>query len=120
MLGVRKTPSEPAHSLSYQDMLELKAIQRTLPRANQLPDMYTGKPASQFLSKVPIGLLPSASNELTTTYHHPAIRRADLVFSPINEEICIFAITRNSAVVFTSYTTTYCQHRPCAIFPLLR
>ncbi|KAK0238396.1 hypothetical protein EDD85DRAFT_726809, partial [Armillaria nabsnona] len=53
-----RTPSEPARSLSYQDMLELKAIQRTLPRANQLPDMYTGKPASQFLSKVPIGLLP--------------------------------------------------------------
>ncbi|PBK98873.1 hypothetical protein ARMGADRAFT_887658, partial [Armillaria gallica] len=45
-----RTPSEPARSLSYQDMLELKAIQRTLPRANQLPDMYTGKPASQFLS----------------------------------------------------------------------
>ncbi|KAG7443339.1 uncharacterized protein BT62DRAFT_326383 [Guyanagaster necrorhizus] len=53
-----RTPSEPARSLSYQDILELKAIQRTLPRANQLPDMYTGKPASQFLSKVPIGLLP--------------------------------------------------------------
>ncbi|KAK0203188.1 hypothetical protein DFS33DRAFT_1345569 [Desarmillaria ectypa] len=67
-----RTPSEPARSRSSlcrsllaprtdflpRDMLELKAIQRTLPRANQLPDMYTGKPASQFLSKVPIGLLP--------------------------------------------------------------
>ncbi|KAK0444725.1 hypothetical protein EV421DRAFT_2018491 [Armillaria borealis] len=53
-----RTSSEPARSLSYQDMLELKVIQRTLPSTNKLPDMYTGKPASQFLSKVPIGLLP--------------------------------------------------------------
>ncbi|KAF9005302.1 hypothetical protein BDZ89DRAFT_598843 [Hymenopellis radicata] len=55
-----RTPSEPARNLSYQDMLELKAIQRTLPRANQLPDMYTGRPGSHYLGKVPIGLLPLA------------------------------------------------------------
>ncbi|KAF9074866.1 hypothetical protein BDP27DRAFT_1359111 [Rhodocollybia butyracea] len=53
-----RTPTEPAGHLSYQDILELKAIQRTLPRAQQLPDMYTGKPAHHFLQHVPIGLLP--------------------------------------------------------------
>ncbi|KIK70658.1 hypothetical protein GYMLUDRAFT_110747, partial [Collybiopsis luxurians FD-317 M1] len=53
-----RTPIEPAGQLSYQDILELKAIQNTLPRAQQLPDLYTGKPAHQYLQKVPIGLLP--------------------------------------------------------------
>ncbi|KAF5388515.1 hypothetical protein D9757_004696 [Collybiopsis confluens] len=53
-----RTPAEPAGHLSYQDILELKAIQNTLPRAQQLPDLYTGKPAHQYLQKVPIGLLP--------------------------------------------------------------
>lgn len=39
-------------------MLELKEIQRSLPRANQLPDPISGKKPSHFLSAVPIGLLP--------------------------------------------------------------
>ncbi|KAJ3750790.1 hypothetical protein DFH05DRAFT_1376329, partial [Lentinula detonsa] len=53
-----RTPTEPAGHLSYQDLLELKAIQRTLPRAQQLPDLFTGKPAQHFLQHVPISLLP--------------------------------------------------------------
>ncbi|KAK7033934.1 hypothetical protein VNI00_012559 [Paramarasmius palmivorus] len=53
-----RTPMEPAQPLSYKDILELKAIQRTLPRAQQLPDPYTGKKPSHFLSAVPIALLP--------------------------------------------------------------
>ncbi|KAG7100117.1 hypothetical protein E1B28_001897 [Marasmius oreades] len=54
-----RTPMEPVRTpLSYKDILELKAIQRTLPHAQQLPDPFTGKPANQYLSNVPIGLLP--------------------------------------------------------------
>ncbi|KAE9398498.1 hypothetical protein BT96DRAFT_788300, partial [Gymnopus androsaceus JB14] len=44
-----RTPAEPARQLSYQDILELKAIQKTLPRAQQLPDLITGKPAHHYL-----------------------------------------------------------------------
>lgn len=53
-----RTPTEPSGKLSYQDMLEFNAIQRSLPLANQPPDPYTGKPAKQYLSTVPLGLLP--------------------------------------------------------------
>ncbi|KAF8832055.1 hypothetical protein HHX47_DHR1001222 [Lentinula edodes] len=53
-----RTPTEPAGHLSYQELLELKAIQRTLPRAQQLPDMFTGRPAHHYLQHVPISLLP--------------------------------------------------------------
>ncbi|KAF9448230.1 hypothetical protein P691DRAFT_669863, partial [Macrolepiota fuliginosa MF-IS2] len=53
-----RTPVEPARNLSYQDILELKEIQQSLPRAQQPADKIGGKPASQFLSTVPIGLLP--------------------------------------------------------------
>ncbi|KAF8889295.1 hypothetical protein BD779DRAFT_1671859 [Infundibulicybe gibba] len=56
-----RTPMEPARHLSYRDLLELKEIQRSLPRANQLSDPVSGKPASHFLSAVPIGLLPLLS-----------------------------------------------------------
>ncbi|THU94564.1 hypothetical protein K435DRAFT_668225, partial [Dendrothele bispora CBS 962.96] len=65
-----RTATEPARTpLSYQDILELKAIQRTLPRAPQLPDLYTGKPASQYLSAVPIGLLPLLPGDHPSTPH---------------------------------------------------
>ncbi|KAF9263920.1 hypothetical protein L218DRAFT_999085 [Marasmius fiardii PR-910] len=54
-----RTAVEPAHQpLSDSDILELKAIQQTLPQAQQLPDPYTGKPVKQYLSRVPIVLLP--------------------------------------------------------------
>jgi len=43
---------------THRDLLELKEIQRSLPRANQLDDPVSGKRASHFLSSVPIGLLP--------------------------------------------------------------
>ncbi|KAF9258273.1 hypothetical protein L218DRAFT_841854, partial [Marasmius fiardii PR-910] len=46
-----RTATEPARTpLSYKDILELKAIQRTLPHAQQLPDPFTGKPGNQYLS----------------------------------------------------------------------
>jgi hypothetical protein len=38
--------------------MELKEIQRSLPLANQLPDPILGRPGRQYLSTVPIGLLP--------------------------------------------------------------
>ncbi|XP_006462237.1 hypothetical protein AGABI2DRAFT_179079 [Agaricus bisporus var. bisporus H97] len=50
-----RTPAEPARNLSYQDILELKQIQRSLPRAIQPAN---GSGTSHFLSNVPIGLLP--------------------------------------------------------------
>ncbi|TFK68736.1 hypothetical protein BDN72DRAFT_653317 [Pluteus cervinus] len=56
-----RTPAEPARHLSYQDLLELKEIQRSLPLANQPSDPMTGKPASHYCSAVPIGLLPLCS-----------------------------------------------------------
>ena len=43
---------------AYRDLLELKEIQRSLPHANQPPDVVTGRPGKQFLSGVPIVLLP--------------------------------------------------------------
>ncbi|KAJ8509506.1 hypothetical protein ONZ45_g8333 [Pleurotus djamor] len=42
----------------YRDMLELKEIQRSLPIANQPFDPFTHKPAAQYLTTVPINLLP--------------------------------------------------------------
>ncbi|KAF8159911.1 hypothetical protein B0H34DRAFT_422786 [Crassisporium funariophilum] len=53
-----RTPTEPARKLSYQDLLELKEIQRSLPRANQPADYLSGRPSRHFLKGVPIGLLP--------------------------------------------------------------
>lgn len=38
--------------------MELKEIQRSLPLANQPPDPVSGRPGRQYLSAVPIGLLP--------------------------------------------------------------
>lgn len=43
---------------SSRDLLELKEIQRSLPRANQPCDLITGRPGRHYLSAVPIGLLP--------------------------------------------------------------
>lgn len=40
----------------------MKEIQRSLPRANQLADPITGKPAARFLTAVPVGLLPLLSD----------------------------------------------------------
>ncbi|KNZ72536.1 hypothetical protein J132_02692 [Termitomyces sp. J132] len=53
-----RTPTEPAGKLSYEELLELKEIQRSLPRAQQLPDPVSGKLPSYLLDQVPIGLLP--------------------------------------------------------------
>ncbi|KAJ8094876.1 hypothetical protein PM082_010089 [Marasmius tenuissimus] len=54
-----RTAVQPARQpLSYGDILELKAIQRSLPRAEQPPDPFSGKPGTHYLSKVPIALLP--------------------------------------------------------------
>ncbi|KAF7974125.1 hypothetical protein HWV62_13341 [Athelia sp. TMB] len=53
-----RTPTEAAQKLSYGDILELKAIQRSLPIARQLPDPLARRPQTQYLQKVRIGLLP--------------------------------------------------------------
>ncbi|KIJ97665.1 hypothetical protein K443DRAFT_133768 [Laccaria amethystina LaAM-08-1] len=53
-----RTPTEPARKLSYQDLLELKEIQRSLPHANQPADLLSGRAGSHYLSAVPINLLP--------------------------------------------------------------
>ncbi|KAJ7498120.1 hypothetical protein B0H11DRAFT_833037 [Mycena galericulata] len=58
-----RTPTEPARKLSYQELLELKEIQRSLPHAPQPPDLRPGK---QLLSTVPIGLLPLAAESPTS------------------------------------------------------
>lgn len=48
-----RTPTEPARHLSYQDLVELDEIQRSLPSA--YPPAH---PTSLYLSTVPVGLLP--------------------------------------------------------------
>ncbi|KAK2465488.1 hypothetical protein APHAL10511_002380 [Amanita phalloides] len=53
-----RTPTEPTRKLSYQDLMELKEIQRSLPLANQPPDPILGRPGRHYLSAVPIALLP--------------------------------------------------------------
>ncbi|KAF8998116.1 hypothetical protein BDQ17DRAFT_1182436, partial [Cyathus striatus] len=60
-----RTPTEPARKLSYQDILELKEIQRSLPIADQPPDPISGKPPSRYLRTVPIGLLPLLPQDLS-------------------------------------------------------
>ncbi|KAJ7173432.1 hypothetical protein C8R46DRAFT_1348112 [Mycena filopes] len=55
-----RTPTEPATKLSYQEILELKEIQQSLPHAAQPADLRPGK---QLLSTVPIALLPLAAAE---------------------------------------------------------
>ncbi|KAJ6580825.1 hypothetical protein B0H19DRAFT_845982, partial [Mycena capillaripes] len=60
-----RTPTEPATRLSYQELLELKEIQQSLPHAPQPPDSL--RPAKQLLSMVPIGLLPLVTAETTTS-----------------------------------------------------
>ncbi|KAG6812119.1 hypothetical protein H0H92_004286 [Tricholoma furcatifolium] len=62
-----RTPTEPARKLTYQDLLELKEIQRSLPRADQPPDPVSGKPAEKFLNQVPIGLLPLLTDSEPST-----------------------------------------------------
>lgn len=54
-----RTPAEIAQRLSYDDVLELKMIQRSLPRAQQTHDPLSSRPYSGvFLRNVPIPLLP--------------------------------------------------------------
>ncbi|KAJ7606889.1 hypothetical protein FB45DRAFT_949403 [Roridomyces roridus] len=59
-----RTPSEPARRLSYQELLELKEIQQSLPHADQPADLF--RPAKHVLSNVPIGLLPIFAAEHVT------------------------------------------------------
>ncbi|KAF5316448.1 hypothetical protein D9619_006693 [Psilocybe cf. subviscida] len=49
------------------DLLELKEIQRSLPRANQPSDDYIGRAAKCYLRAVPIGLLPLLPDSNPTT-----------------------------------------------------
>ncbi|KAJ7777137.1 hypothetical protein B0H16DRAFT_1226493, partial [Mycena metata] len=58
-----RTPTEPATKLSYQELLELKEIQQSLPHAAQPADLRPGK---QLLSTVPIALLPLAAAEASS------------------------------------------------------
>ncbi|KAF8654640.1 hypothetical protein AX16_003493 [Volvariella volvacea WC 439] len=77
-----RTPTEPARKLSYQDLLELKEIQRSLPFANQPPDPLTGKQGPQYLSNVPVPLLPLVAENSTPTGPPLASR-----FSPSNSPL---------------------------------
>ncbi|TFK51967.1 hypothetical protein OE88DRAFT_1679558, partial [Heliocybe sulcata] len=54
-----RTPAEVTQKLSYQDVLELKQLQLSLPRASQPPDPLA-RPHTQveYLRRVPIGLMP--------------------------------------------------------------
>lgn len=52
------------YHILYRDVLELKAIQRSLPTAPQLPDPLARRPHSHILQGVPIGLLPLYDDSL--------------------------------------------------------
>ncbi|EIW78913.1 hypothetical protein CONPUDRAFT_166778 [Coniophora puteana RWD-64-598 SS2] len=68
-----RTPAEVAQKLSYDDILELKLLQRELPYAQQPYDPLSSRPHSVVLSHVPITLLPlnpttvSGSNTSSTS-----------------------------------------------------
>ncbi|KAJ7663942.1 hypothetical protein DFH06DRAFT_925378, partial [Mycena polygramma] len=66
-----RTPTEPAKRLSYQELLELKEIQQSLPHAPQPADAHSLRPAKQLLSMVPIGLLPLGPAEPTSPVSPP-------------------------------------------------
>jgi hypothetical protein len=53
-----RTPLEPTPNLSYSDILEFKAIQRSLPTAPQPPDPLSARPIPPLLTTIPIRLLP--------------------------------------------------------------
>ncbi|KAL4259512.1 hypothetical protein AB1N83_012037 [Pleurotus pulmonarius] len=78
-----RTPTEPARNLSYSDMLELKEIQRSLPLADQPADPFTHKPGSQYLSHVPIKLLPLLPESSTCTI--PSSGASSTTQSPVSE-----------------------------------
>ncbi|KIY44958.1 hypothetical protein FISHEDRAFT_25379, partial [Fistulina hepatica ATCC 64428] len=66
-----RTPTQPTKDLCYHEILEMKAIQNSLPQADQLSDPLTGRPARQFLSKIPITLLPLLSDESASESSQP-------------------------------------------------
>ncbi|KAF9499357.1 hypothetical protein BDN71DRAFT_174702 [Pleurotus eryngii] len=78
-----RTPTEPARHLSYSDLLELKEIQRSLPLADQPADPFTHKPGSQYLSHVPIKLLPLLPESSSCTT--PSICASSNTPSPVSE-----------------------------------
>ncbi|KDQ50155.1 hypothetical protein JAAARDRAFT_42334 [Jaapia argillacea MUCL 33604] len=53
-----RTPAEVARNLSYEDVLELKQLQLSLPRAQQKPDPHSRLPQYELCSGIPVGLLP--------------------------------------------------------------
>ncbi|EAU89972.1 hypothetical protein CC1G_05888 [Coprinopsis cinerea okayama7 len=80
-----RTPTEPSRKLSYQDLLELKEIQLSLPRANQPADAVTGRLGSHYLKNVPIGLLPllpDSSSTAPPSPRSPATRPTTSPMSP--------------------------------------
>ncbi|KAJ3571203.1 hypothetical protein NP233_g3904 [Leucocoprinus birnbaumii] len=77
-----RTPTEPARNLSYQDILELKEIQRSLPRAIQPADLIGSRPAAHYLSTVPIGLLPLLPEADNTPPQPTSPVASTLTFSP--------------------------------------
>ncbi|KAJ7483362.1 hypothetical protein FB451DRAFT_941548, partial [Mycena latifolia] len=66
-----RTPTQPARKLSYQELLELKEITQSLPHATQPWDPLTRRPAKQYLSTVPIALLPLGVPDATSPISPP-------------------------------------------------
>ncbi|KAG2346867.1 hypothetical protein BDR05DRAFT_997247 [Suillus weaverae] len=85
-----RTPTEIAQRLSYEDVLELKMIQRSLPRAQQSHDPLSSRPYSGvFLRNVPIPLLPlnpttvSASPQPRPSYPELELHPNSIFFSEL-------------------------------------
>ncbi|KZV63742.1 hypothetical protein PENSPDRAFT_691354 [Peniophora sp. CONT] len=70
-----RTPADVTAKLSYKDMLELKAIQNSLPRAEQPgrdPYCSDGRQRVQVLRTVPLGLLPLLPAEHSASTDSPS------------------------------------------------
>ncbi|KAH7924146.1 hypothetical protein BV22DRAFT_1035481 [Leucogyrophana mollusca] len=77
-----RTPADVAQRLSYEDILELKQIQRSLPRAEQPHDPLSSRPHSVFLKHVPIPLLPFNPTTISASPSTPSPTTSPSPHSP--------------------------------------
>ncbi|KAH9992767.1 hypothetical protein BJV74DRAFT_396736 [Russula compacta] len=88
-----RSPAGVTPRLTYQDMLELKEIQRSLPHATQplddpdLPELNSrGVPRTHFLNTVPVGLVPLISPATLPTSRTEPVTTTPCKVSPLKVE----------------------------------
>ena len=92
----------------YRDVLELKAIQRSLPTAAQPPDPLARRQPAQYLQGVPIGLLPIFDDT------HPSVNTvtssASVIEAPLSPPPELTPVPSRSPAAFSTITTI--PHQP--------